>query len=212
MALLKELYEAVLKGDAPGAVAITRAALAGGADAEQLIADSMVPAMDEVGRRFEAQDYFIPDVLLSARAMKNAMELLRPLLAASGAKPAGRVVIGAVKGDLHDIGKNLVAFMLQGGGFEIIDLGTDVAPARFVEAVQSHRADVVCLSCLLTSTMPTMKATIDALAEAGLRSQVKVLVGGAPVTQEFAERIGADGYGETAAAAVNLARKSLGLS
>jgi 5-methyltetrahydrofolate--homocysteine methyltransferase len=211
MALLKELYEAVLNGDAPGAVATVRAALAGKADAVELITDSMVPAMDEVGRRFEAQDYFIPDVLLSARAMKNAVELLQPFLAASGARPAGRVVIGAVKGDLHDIGKNLVAFMLQGGGFETIDLGTDVAPAKFVEAVQRHGADVVCLSGLLTSTMQTMKATIDALAEAGLRARVKVLVGGAPVTQEFADRIGADGYGETATAAVSLARKSLGL-
>lgn len=211
MAMLKELHDAILNGDAQGAVACARAALADHTDPVRLITESMVPAMDEVGRRFENEEYFIPDLLLSARAMKNSMELVQPLLAASGAQPAGRVVIGTVKGDLHDIGKNLVASMLQGGGFEIFDLGTDVAPARFVEAVTIHGADLVCLSGLLTVTMQAMKSTIEALAAAGLRDHVKVLVGGAPVTLEFANQIGADGYGETAISAVSLARKALGI-
>jgi len=172
----------------------------------------MVPAMDEAGRRFECQEYFVPELLLTSRAMKNAMELLRPLLAASGAEPVGRVVIGTVKGDLHDIGKNLVGSMLQGGGFEVIDLGSDVAPEKFVRAVEEHNAHFVCLSALLTVTMTVMKTTIDALRAAGLRDRVKVLVGGAPVTRQYAEEIGADGYGESAVEAVALARRLLAAS
>ena len=163
--------------------------------------------MDEVGRLFECEEYFVPELLLAARAMKASLELLRPLLVASGAQPAGRVVIGTVKGDLHDIGKNLVASMLEGGGFEVIDLGADVAPDRFVEAVTSRNANLVALSALLTVTMTSMKTTIDALAAAGVRDRVKIMVGGAPVTQQYADAIGADGYGESAGAAVALARK-----
>jgi 5-methyltetrahydrofolate--homocysteine methyltransferase len=166
----------------------------------------MIPAMDEVGRRFECQDYFVPELLLSARAMKAALEPLRPLLVASGTQPAGRVVIGTVKGDLHDIGKNLVASLLEGGGFEVIDLGVDVAPEKFVETVQNTDAGIVCLSALLSVTMLSMKTTIEGLRAAGLRERVKVLVGGAPVTRQFAEEIGADGYGENASVAVTLAR------
>jgi 5-methyltetrahydrofolate--homocysteine methyltransferase len=211
MADLNELHEAILNGDPTNAVAVTRKAIAENMDPVAIITGYMVPAMDEVGKRFECHEYFIPDLLLSGRAMKCAMELLNPLLAASGAKPAGRVVIGTVKGDLHDIGKNLVASMLQGGGFEIFDLGTDVAPASFVEAVRERRAQVVCLSALLTVSMSAMKVTIDALRDAGLREQVKVLVGGAPVTPQIAEEIGADGYGETAISAVGLARKAVGM-
>jgi 5-methyltetrahydrofolate--homocysteine methyltransferase len=149
----------------------------------------------------------VPELLLAARAMKGALELIRPLLTASGAEPAGRVAIGTVKGDLHDIGKNIVAAMLEGGGFEVIDLGADVPADRFVDAVRSQRANLVCLSALLTVTMPSMKTTIDALSAAGVRDQVKVMVGGAPVTQRFADQIGADGFGENAVAAVALARK-----
>jgi methylmalonyl-CoA mutase cobalamin-binding domain/chain len=171
-----------------------------------IITGFMVPAMDEVGRRFECEEYFVPELLLAARAMKASMELMRPLLAEQGAQPAGRVIIGTVKGDLHDIGKNLVASMLEGGGFGVVDLGANVPPEKFVEAVREHRADIVCLSALLTVTMPSMKLTIEALCEAGLRDQVKVLVGGAPVTQQFAEEIGADGFGESATSAVTLAR------
>jgi len=163
--------------------------------------------MDEVGRRFECSDYFVPELLLSARAMKSALELLRPLLVASGAQPVGRVVIGTVKGDLHDIGKNLVSSMLEGSGFEVHDLGTDVAPEKFIQAAKDFNAQVICLSALLTVTMPAMKTTITALEAAGMRGKVKVLVGGAPVTQHYAEQIGADGFGENANSAVTLARK-----
>jgi methylmalonyl-CoA mutase cobalamin-binding domain/chain len=167
----------------------------------------MIPAMDEVGRLFECQDYFVPELLLSGRAMKAAMQLLRPLLAKSGAQPVGRVVIGTVKGDLHDIGKNLVASMLEGGGFDVTDLGTDVSPDRFVAAIGEKNADIVCLSALLTVTMPAMKTTIEALERAGVRNKVRVLIGGAPVTLQYAREIGADGYGENANAAVALARE-----
>jgi methanogenic corrinoid protein MtbC1 len=178
-----------------------------GATALDLVQNHMVPAMDEVGRRFECEDYFVPELLLAARAMKAALALIRPQLASSGAEPAGRVVIGTVKGDLHDIGKNIVASMLEGGGFEITDLGADVAPEKFVDAVRASRANLVCLSALLTVTMSSMKTTIEALSAAGLRGQAKIMVGGAPVTQRYADEIGADGYGENAAVAVALARK-----
>jgi corrinoid protein of di/trimethylamine methyltransferase len=207
MADLQKLYDAVLNGDQKTAVAVTQEALAEGFDPMELITKHMVPAMDEVGRRFECEEYFVPELLLSARAMKGALELLRPLLAASGAEPVGRVVIGTVKGDLHDIGKNLVASMLEGGGFEVIDLGADVAPERFIEAVREKNARIVALSALLTVTMPSMRKTIEALEQAGVRSDVKVMVGGAPVTAQFAAEIGADGYGENATAAVALARR-----
>ena len=171
----------------------------------------MVPAMDEVGRRYEEEEYFVPELLLSARAMKGSLELLRPLLAERGAKPTGTVAIGTVKGDLHDIGKNLVASLLEGGGFEVIDLGADVPPEKFIEAIREKGAQIVCLSALLTVTMPSMKTTIEALKQAGLRDQVKVLVGGAPVTQQYANDIGADGYGESASNAVALARRMCGV-
>jgi 5-methyltetrahydrofolate--homocysteine methyltransferase len=163
--------------------------------------------MDEVGRRFECEEYFVPEMLLSARAMKASMEIVRPLIAATGAEPVGRVVIGTVKGDLHDIGKNLVASMLEGGGFEVIDLGADVSPERFIEAASTRHANLVALSALLTVTMPSMKTTIEAFQAAGLRETVKIMVGGAPVTQRYADSIGADGYSESAGAAVALARK-----
>jgi 5-methyltetrahydrofolate--homocysteine methyltransferase len=207
MADLKKLYEAVLNGDSKTSVAITKEAIAEHIDPMELITNHMIPAMDKVGRRFECSDYFVPELLLSARAMKGALELLRPLLAASGAQPVGRVVIGTVKGDLHDIGKNLVASMLEGSGFEVHDLGTDVAPEKFIQAAKDHNAQVICLSALLTVTMPAMKTTITALEAAGMKGKVKVLVGGAPVTQHYADQIGADGFGENANSAVTLARK-----
>lgn len=207
---LDKLYEAVLNGDHKTASAIAKDAVEAGVDALDLVARYMVPAMDEVGRRFECEDYFVPELLLSARAMKAALEYVRPLLAAQGAQPAGRVVIGTVKGDLHDIGKNIVSALLEGGGFEVTDLGADVAPERFVEAVRTHQPDLICLSALLTVTMPSMRNTIQALEAAGVRGKVKVLVGGAPVTREFANAIGADGYGENAAVAVSLARQFTG--
>ena len=209
MANLAGLNEAVLNGDNKAAVAITKEAISENIDPMEMITNYMIPAMDEVGRRFECSEYFVPELLLSARAMKGALELLRPLLAASGAQPLGRVVIGTVKGDLHDIGKNLVASMLEGSGFDVRDLGTDVSPEKFIQAVQEHRADVVCLSALLTVTLPAMKTTIAALENAGLRGKVKILVGGAPVTLQYAQQIGADGYGENANTAVSLARKMI---
>jgi corrinoid protein of di/trimethylamine methyltransferase len=211
MADLQKLHDAVLNGDAKTAVAITRQAIEEKIDPLQLISGTMVPAMDEVGRLYEQEEYFVPELLLSARAMKGALELLRPLLVASGAKPTGTVAIGTVKGDLHDIGKNLVASLLEGGGFEVIDLGADVAPEKFIEAVREKGAQIVCLSALLTVTMPSMKTTIEALKQAGVRDKVKILVGGAPVTQQYADEIGADGYGENASNAVTLARRLCGV-
>jgi corrinoid protein of di/trimethylamine methyltransferase len=206
---LKELYTAVLEGDASTAKAITVEALEAGVDPQQLVTRYMIPAMDEAGRRFECNDYFVPELLIAARAMKTSLDLIRPLLVKSGAKPAGRVVIGTVKGDLHDIGKNLVAAMLEGGGFEVIDLGVDVAPEQFVAAINERQANLVALSALLTTTMPSMKATIEALKKAGVRNRVKVMIGGAPVTQKYADEIGADGYSDNAASAVALARKAV---
>jgi corrinoid protein of di/trimethylamine methyltransferase len=202
----QELYDAVLNGDHKKAVAVTQQAIAEGVPPLELITRYMVPAMDEVGKRFECEEYFVPELLLSARAMKGSLVLLRPLLAASGIEPAGRVVIGTVKGDLHDIGKNLVASMLEGAGFEVLDLGADVPPEKFVAAAKERNATVVCLSALLTVTMTGMRAVIDALKDAGMRNRVKVMVGGAPVTQQFATEIGADGYSENASAAVAVAR------
>lgn len=207
MADLNKLYEAVLNGDAKIAAAVTKEALEEGVPPIDLVNRYMVPAMDEVGRRYECEEYFVPELLLAARAMKASMDLIRPLLASSGAQPAGRVVIGTVKGDLHDIGKNLVAALLEGGGFEVIDLGADVPPEKFVRALEERQANIVCLSALLTVTMPAMRTTIETLKEAGVRDKVKVLVGGAPVTQKYAEEIGADGYGENASEAVTLARR-----
>ena len=207
---LKQLHDAVLSGDAKGAKALTEQALNDGMDALQLVNDSMVPAMDEVGRRFECNEYFVPELLLSARAMKASLELIRPRLVASGVEPVGRVAIGTVKGDLHDIGKNLVAAMLEGGGFEVIDLGVNVAPEKFIEAVREKKANVIAMSALLTTTMPSMKTTIDAISAAGLRQQVKILIGGAPITQKFSDEIGADGYSDNAPGAVSLAKRALG--
>lgn len=204
---LKPLYEAILNGDAKSAKSITEQALAAGVAPLTLVQEYMVPAMGEVGRRFECNEFFVPELLLAARAMKAALELIRPLLIASGAQPAGRVAIGTVKGDLHDIGKNLVAAMLEGGGYEVIDLGVNVAPEQFIAAVKEKGANIIAMSALLTTTMPSMRTTLDALKQAGVRDQVKVLVGGAPITQRFADEIGADGYGESAASAVNLAKK-----
>jgi corrinoid protein of di/trimethylamine methyltransferase len=205
-----KLYDAILNGDNKTAIAVTKEALSENVDPLELVQGYMVPAMDEVGKRFECEEYFVPELLLAARAMKGALELIRPLLAERGAEPVGRVAIGTVKGDLHDIGKNLIASMLEGGGFEVIDLGADVAPERFVTAVMEKNANLVCLSALLTVTMPSMKTTIEALKSAGVRERVKVLIGGAPVTQQYADEIGADGYGSSAASAVPLARKVLG--
>jgi corrinoid protein of di/trimethylamine methyltransferase len=204
---LKPLYTAILEGDAPTAKAVTQKAIDEGIDPQVLLNEYMIPAMDEVGRLFEANEYFVPELLIAARAMKGALEIIKPILVGTGAKPVGRVVIGTVRGDLHDIGKNLVAAMLEGGGFEVIDLGVDVSPERFVQTVQEKNAQIVAVSALLTTTMPGMKTTIEALKEAGIRDKVKVMIGGAPVTQRYADEIGADGFSDNASGAVRVARE-----
>jgi corrinoid protein of di/trimethylamine methyltransferase len=211
MADLKPLYEAILNGDAKIARDITEQAIKDGADPVQLVDEFMIPAMDEVGRRFETNEYFVPELLISARAMKSALDLVRPLLVARGAKPLGTVAVGTVRGDLHDIGKNLVAAMLEGGGFEVIDLGVNVPPEKFIAAINEKGAHIVAMSALLTTTMPAMKTTIDALKQAGVREKVKVLIGGAPITKKYADEIGADGYSENAVGAVSVAKQSLGV-
>jgi 5-methyltetrahydrofolate--homocysteine methyltransferase len=207
-----ELYEAVLNGNATKAHAATQAAIQAGIDPMTLITGSMVPAMDEVGRLFDEEEYFVPELLLAGRAMKSAMELLRPLMVASGQKLSTRIVIGTVKGDLHDIGKNIVASMLEGSGCEVIDLGSDVSPENFVAAVKQKKPHFVCMSALLTVTMPAMKTTIEALESAGVRTQVKVLIGGAPVTMQYCKEIGADGFSENASGAVNLVKSLLAVA
>jgi len=206
---LKKLYDSVVSGDAKTTQALTQEALAEGIDPLKLVNEYMVPAMDEVGRRFEANEYFVPELLISARAMKAALEIIRPLLTARGDQPLGRVAIGTVKGDLHDIGKNLVGSLLEGGGFEVIDLGVNVTPEKFIATVKEKNANIVAMSALLTTTMPSMKTTIDALKQAGVRDKVKVLIGGAPITQKYADEIGADGYSESAVGAVALAKKAV---
>jgi 5-methyltetrahydrofolate--homocysteine methyltransferase len=203
---LKQLNKAIVEGDAKKAVEVTKAALAEGAKPLDLIQNHMIPAMDEVGKLFEAEEYFVPELLLSGRAMRGAFDLIRPLLAAQGVQPTGRVVIGSIQGDLHDIGKNLVAAMLEGAGFEVFDLGADVKPEAFVETVKTKDCHIVGMSAMLTVTMPKMKTTIEALKSAGLRDKVKVIVGGAPISQAYCEEIGADAYSETASGAAVIAR------
>ncbi len=200
------LYAAVLEGDAPTARKLTQAAVDAGEDPQSILSNYMIPAMDEVGRLFEENEYFVPELLIAARAMKGGLEILRPLLAAKGAEPVAKVVIGTVRGDLHDIGKNLVAAMLEGGGFEVIDLGVDVSPEKFVAAIKEHNAQIVAMSALLTTTMPGMKSIIDTLSSEGVRGSVKVMIGGAPVTQRYADEIGADAFSDNASGAVRTAR------
>lgn len=208
---LKRLYEAVLTGDAKTAVEVTQSALAEGVDPQQLVTEQMIPAMDEVGRRFENSEYFVPELLIAARAMKGSLQLIRPLLAARGVEPIGRVVIGTVKGDLHDIGKGIVAAMLEGGGFDVVDLGVDVPAERFAAQAQQSNANIVAVSAMLTTTMTGMKLVVEAVQDARLTDRCKVIVGGAPVSQHFADSIGADGYSSNAAGAVALARQLVAL-
>jgi 5-methyltetrahydrofolate--homocysteine methyltransferase len=212
MARSKKLFDAIVDGKAQIAQSLVEDELKAGADPIALISETMIPAMDEVGKLFQEEEFFVPDLMLAARAMKAAMEPLRPLLAAAGAKPVGVVVAGAVKGDLHDIGKNLVISMLEGASFKVIDLGADVWPEKFVEAIREHHPQIVCLSALLTTTMTAMKTTIEAIRAAGLRREVTILVGGAPISERYAIEIGADGYGATASDAVALARRQMRLS
>jgi 5-methyltetrahydrofolate--homocysteine methyltransferase len=207
---LSELYNAILEGNVTGAKDGVQSALEADLEPGVILADGMIAAMKEVGRRFEEGDYFVPEMLIAARAMQAGMALLKPHLVQSNVKSAGRVAIGTVKGDLHDIGKNLVALMLEGAGFEVKDLGVDVPPEKFIEAITTGGVDILAFSALLTTTMPNMKTTVEAIREAGLRDKVKIIIGGAPVTEDYARQIGADGYSADASRAVSLAQSLMG--
>jgi 5-methyltetrahydrofolate--homocysteine methyltransferase len=202
---LQSIFNAILEGDADQVLTNIQAALGAGVEPNLVLNEGMIAAMREVGARFEAGDFYVPEMLISARAMQGGMALLKPHLQQGEVKSSGKVVIGTVKGDLHDIGKNLVALMLEGAGFEIKDLGTDVAAEDFIAALKAEKADILALSALLTTTMPSMKQTIEMVKAAGLREQVKIIVGGAPVTEEYARLVGADGYSPDASRAVGLA-------
>jgi len=205
-----QLKQAIIDGDAAVATALTQALLSGGASPREILDGALLPGMEVVGQRMRDAEIFIPEVLLSARVMQACLDLLRPQMAAGEAAALGTVVIGTVEGDLHDIGKNLVAMLLQGAGFTVVNLGTGVSPAAFVAAVREHGPAIVGMSALLTTTLPRMAETIAALKEAGLRAQVKVMVGGAPVTAAWAAEIGADGYGANAGMAVERAKELVG--
>ena len=208
--LLAEIETAVIEGKSAGITALTEKALSEGLSAKEILDKGLMPGMDHVGEAFKRAEMFVPDVLLSARVMQASMDILRPRLIESGAEMTGKLVIGTVQGDLHDIGKNLVAMMIEGAGFEVFDLGNDVSPKAFVQAVKENKPDIVGMSALLTTTMRAMDRTIEALKEAGLRDQVKIMIGGAPVTSDFAEQIGADACCSNATTAKETARKFVG--
>jgi len=207
--LLKQLYDFTLVGNAPEVLGLTNAGIEMGLGPEMLLYDALIPSLEEVGARFERGDFFVPEMLIAGRAMAGALVVLRPLLAETGAESIGKIVMGTVKGDVHDIGKNLVNIMFEGAGFEVIDLGVQVSPEKFIDAIREHKPDIVGFSAFLTTTMPMFKANINALQKQGLRDQVIVMVGGAPVTQEYADVVGADGYASDASAAVVRAKELL---
>lgn len=208
MSQLEMLAQHVINGKAPLAVKVTEEAIASGIPAGEILQKGLIAGMQVVGEKFRNNEFYVPEVLIAARAMKMSLEKLRPLLVEQKVKPIGRVAIGTCRGDLHDIGKNLVAMMMEGAGFEVIDLGIDVPPEKFVQAARDG-AQIIALSALLTTTMPAMRDTIQALKEAGLRDKVRVLIGGAPVTQDYADEIGADGYGRDAATGAEKAKELL---
>jgi 5-methyltetrahydrofolate--homocysteine methyltransferase len=209
--ILDALYDHTLDGEAEPVVELTNEALELGMDPLAILFDALIPALEEVGRLFEAGEYFVPEMLVSARAMAGAMNILKPLIAESGAKPIGTFVMGTVKGDIHDIGKNLCNIMLEGAGFEVFDLGVNTPPEKFVEAIRERQPQAVGMSAFLTTTMPMFVPTIAAITEAGFRDSVKIFVGGAPVTQEYADTVGADGYAPDASALVRLVKQQLGI-
>jgi methylmalonyl-CoA mutase cobalamin-binding domain/chain len=204
--ILQALYDQTLVGNAPAVLDLTNEGLETGLTPDRMLFEALIPSLEEVGARFERGDFFVPEMLIAGKAMSGALDVLRPLLAETGAATIGRFVMGTVKGDVHDIGKNLVNIMLEGAGFEVIDLGVQVAPEKFIAAIEEHKPDIVGFSAFLTTTMPMFKANINALEKAGLRQSVIVMVGGAPVTQEYADAVGADGYAADASAAVKLAK------
>jgi 5-methyltetrahydrofolate--homocysteine methyltransferase len=208
MADLKALSEAIIKGDQAKALEITKAAISEGLSPEDILNKGLIAGMDTIGVRFKNNEVYIPEVLIAARAMKSALEVLEPKLIEAGVEPVGKAVMGTVQGDLHDIGKNLVAMMLKGAGFEVVDLGVDVSAQKFVETAKKTNAKIIGMSALITTTMPSMEKTIKAVKAAGLA--VKTMIGGAPVTQGYADRIGADGYAPDAASAVDLAKSLIG--
>ncbi|MFO7943728.1 MAG: corrinoid protein [Anaerolineales bacterium] len=210
--ILEKLSTAVLEGDSATSSEAAQAGLDEDLTAKELLQKGLIPGMDEVGVRFKRGDMFVPEVLMSAEAMAEGMKILRPLLAESDTQMAGKILMGTVEGDLHDIGKNLVSMMCEGAGFEIVNIGFDAAPEKFIEGIKEHQPDIVGMSAMLTTTMRAMGHTIKAIEEAGLREQVKIMVGGAPVDQEFADRIGADGYGANAPASSDLAKQLVGLN
>jgi methylmalonyl-CoA mutase cobalamin-binding domain/chain len=207
--LLRELYDKTLVGNGPEVLTLTTQGLSDGLGPETLLYEALIPALEEVGARFERGDFFVPEMLIAGKAMAGALDILRPLLAETGAETIGKIVMGTVKGDVHDIGKNLVNIMFEGAGFEVIDLGVQVSPEKFVNAVIEHKPDILGFSAFLTTTMPMFKANLNALTKAGLRDEVIVMVGGAPVTQEYADVVGADGYAADASAAVVKAKELL---
>lgn len=208
---LQALANNIISGKKGPAVELTRQAIDEGVNPQAIISDGLIAGMAVVGTKFKNNEFYVPEVLIAARAMKECMALLKPLLEAGGVQPVGVVVIGTVKGDLHDIGKNLVAMMLQGNGFEVVDLGVDITPEKYVEAAKENKAHLVALSALLTTTMPAMQQTIAAFEAAGMRDKFKVMIGGAPVTQKFCDEIGADGYSPDAASAVDTAKMLMGI-
>jgi methylmalonyl-CoA mutase cobalamin-binding domain/chain len=204
--IIKALYEETMVGNAPAVLELTNQGLQLGMTPDEILYDALIPSLEEVGARFERGDFFVPEMLIAGRAMSGALDVLRPLLALTGAETIGKFLMGTVKGDVHDIGKNLVNIMLEGAGFEVIDLGVQVAPEKFIAAIEEHQPDIVGMSAFLTTTMPMFKANINALEKAGLRDKVIVMVGGAPVTQEYADAVGADGYAADASTAVRRAK------
>ncbi len=212
MADLNAIAENVINGQAPKVEELVQAAMDEGAPVRGILYDGLIKGMGVVGEKFKNNEFYVPEVLIAARAMKAGMALVRPKLTEAKVEALGKAAIGTVRGDLHDIGKNLVAMMLEGSGFEVIDLGIDVSPDQFMEAAKEQGAQVLCLSALLTTTMPSMQATVDAVKEAGMTGQVKVMVGVAPVTQAYADQIGADGYAPDAASAAEVAKELLGIS
>ena len=210
--IFEKISTAILEGDSDASASVTQQGLDEGVSAADILNNGLIVGMNEVGVRFKAGDMFVPEVLMSAEAMASGMTLLRPLLAESGTKMAGTIVMGTVEGDLHDIGKNLVSMMCEGAGFQIVNIGFDAAPDKFINAIKEHQPEIVGMSAMLTTTMRAMGHTIKAIEEAGLRDKVKIMVGGAPVDKEFADRIGADGYGANAPASSELAKQLVGLS
>ena len=207
--ILTQLYERTLVGDRPAVVELTEQGLEAGLRPEQMLFDALIPALEEVGARFERGDFFVPEMLIAGRAMSGALEIVRPLMADTGAETIGTFLMGTVKGDVHDIGKNLVDIMLEGAGFKVVDIGVQVAPETFIEAIHEHKPDIVGFSAFLTTTMPMFKVNIEAIEKAGLREDVIIMVGGAPVTQEYADVVGADGYASDAAATTKRAKELL---